>query len=130
MFQIQKAQANNVFLTLTEKTTLDPVTYLFEFTNDLSKDPVYCIASDVSTEKQRYNKFVITETASPNALLGEVELELTRFYKYKVFEQAGGSINLDPTGLDVVEVGKMYVPGENVNTAYDDQTKTNYVYNG
>lgn len=101
MKQIVKGQINKVVVTLYEKTTLSPVYYLFEFIPKGTKVPTYCIASEDSTQLQRYNRFLITETDAPNPLNGEVSLPPGEAY-YNVYQQSS-STNLDPAGLTIVE---------------------------
>lgn len=129
MILIQKGSSNNVVVTLTEKTTILNPTYLFEFKNDQSKASQYFISADISTQKERYNEFVVTEKASPNNLLGEVSLEITGDYTYAIREQAS-STNLDPElSGDIVEVGKVRVIGTaETYYKYDGQSQTNAVY--
>jgi hypothetical protein len=131
MIVIQKGQANNVVLTLKEKSTLLAPYYLFEFKNDQENESIYFLAEDVSDQIERYNKFSITETDTPDYSAGEVDLELTGFWSYIIREQAS-STNLDPdlSGV-IVEVGKVKVLGTSIEpTRYDSMEKTNKVYNG
>ena len=123
--------ANTVIVTATEKATLDDPVWLFQFKNQTTGDSVYCIATDVSDYDYRYNKFVITETSSPNNLNGEVDLVEAGLYDYFVYEQES-TTNLDPDlATSLCEQGFMRVA---VTTApyanYDDQDKTYTVYNG
>ena len=49
-------QNNNIPLTLQEKTTLDPVVYLFELQNDTTKIKYHFICQDVSPISTRERK--------------------------------------------------------------------------
>lgn len=102
-FVVNKATSQYLYPTLDENTTIDPPYYLWEIINNQTLVKVYCKATELSTELQRYNKFEITETISPVALNGEVELSLGD-HTYKIYEDAS-STNLDPTGLTLVETG-------------------------
>lgn len=102
-FIINKGQSNNICPTLVEKTTLSPVFYLLEVTSETTGQSVYCIPTETSTELQRYNEFIITETANPVPLNGEISLNEGR-YMYKFYEQSS-STNLNPSGLTEVENG-------------------------
>ena len=96
---------SNIALTLTEKVTLSPVYFLFEFKNDTSNTKYYVISADTSTETERYNLFSITEGVD-DQVNGSVILGDSGFYTYTVYEQSSSS-NLDPSGLSIVETGKM-----------------------
>jgi hypothetical protein len=110
VIKLTKGQTNsNIALTLTEKVTLSPVYFLFEFKNDTSNTKYYVISADTSTETERYNLFSITEGVD-DQLNGSVILGDSGFYTYTVYEQSSSS-NLDPSGLDIVENGKMKLLG-------------------
>ncbi len=128
MIRIQKATSNEVFLTLTELSTLDSPVYLFLFINDQTGDEYTFIANDVSVYEDRYNKFVIVETDNPNNLDGEVYLPLAGFYSYQVFEQVS-TTNLIPPNSEPVEKGKVIVVGAAETTYIHDNTSDNIVYN-
>lgn len=104
MLILQKNTANTVVVTVTEASTIDNAKYLFEFLNVTSNTKTYCIPTNISTQKQRYDKFIITEKTNPNNLNGEIRLEHEGDYYYKIYEQSS-STNLDPTGLTMVEQG-------------------------
>lgn len=105
MIQIKKGIINSVTVTLSEKTTLTSIYYLFEFTPKGNNIPVYCVVgSDKNTNTlnpKRYNEFDITETSSPDPLNSEIELPVGESV-YKVYEQSN-NVNLNPTGLNCVE---------------------------
>jgi hypothetical protein len=129
MIQINKGQSNTVALTLTEKVSLDNPFFLFEFKNDQTKESTFFIAADISTEKSRYNKFIITEKSNPDNLNGEVSLS-TGFHKYIIREQDNNT-NIDPDQSgEIVEIGKVKVIGTPTTNAAYDAPETNIVYNG
>ena len=124
MIQIIKASVNQVAVTLTELSTLVNPYYLFEFQNDQDNTFQYFIGTDLSLFPERFNLFNIEEKLLPNPLLGEVELELTGFYSYKIFEQLS-STNLNPAlcdNLTPLELGKVLVIGT-------DEIKYTHDYN-
>lgn len=90
MVYLTKGQTTDVIFTLTEKQTLASPNYLFHFSNRTSHDVIAFVvlnASDISTHKERYNKFSINAaTAFNNALAGE--------WIYTIYEQAS-STNTD-----------------------------------
>lgn len=112
MIWIVQGESNIVAITLTEKCTLESPFFLFRFVNDESNIEYTFIAEDTSDFPERYNKFTIVETASPDTLDGEVHLPNAGFHHYYIYEQASDS-NLDYTlATSLVEVGKMKVPGD------------------
>ena len=136
MIHITKNTANTVTLTLTEKTTVSPVSYVIEFKNDETNVKSYVLlGSNLSTQTQRYDKFTITETTTPNDL--DAEIELTRGdYEYQVYETdadvsawaAASDVTSDGT---VIEIGKARCHDtEATNTTYTGATSTNVVYEG
>ena len=131
MFIINKNTANNS-LTFTgyEKGVLVNPYYLFEFTKDDTSTSFYVIGTDISTYQERFNECLITETTTPNTLIGEIEL-VTGMYKYSIYEQAS-STNLNPTGLTEVETGYLRVRDLSIvnNIEYTGSTLTDTVYNG
>lgn len=125
MIKLTKATTNsNIALTLTEKVTLSPVYFLFEFINDMTLTKYYVISSDTSTETERYNLFSITEGVD-DQVNGSVALGDEGFYTYNVYEQSSSS-NLDPSGLTIVETGKMKLFGDN-QTFTKNSITTSYV---
>lgn len=123
MIKITKGQANEVFLTVTEKTTLSaPVRYLFEFISDENKTYTYCIAS--ATTNTRGDLFTITEKTSPVVTNAEINLE-DGSYTYRVYQQTS-TTNLDPnltTPADFspfVEQGFCEVKGTATTFSYYD----------
>jgi hypothetical protein len=125
MIQINKDSSNDVVVTVSDSITLVNSIYLFEFKNDQDNSLHYFIAGDNSLYPERYNLFVVTETSSsPDPLIGEVSLNLTGFYSYRIFEQLS-TTNLDPTLCDnttPLEVGKVLVLGVG-------ETEYEYTYN-
>lgn len=112
-------------MTVTELTTISNPEYLFEFINensDFNTDTQYCILADTSTEIERFNEFTITDGS-------DVDFPNNGFYTYNVYEQASGSGNLDPTGLTVVEHGRVHVyVNATADNEYTDDTQTTKVY--
>ena len=104
MLKFNKASANTVVVTLKEKTTLSPVYYLWEFKSKQSNAKRYCIATDISQYKDRYNEFIITETTNPTPTNGQISLGEGGEWDYTVYEQSSNS-NLNPAGLTIVETG-------------------------
>lgn len=130
MILINENTSNTVILTLSEKTTLLNVNYLFEVYNDMTNIYKYFIAQDISTNKLRYNEFIITETVTEFPLLGQINLIAEGFYKYNVYEQASAS-NLNPLlALNLIDKGKLkFVKATTSNVVYTGN-QINYVEYG
>lgn len=122
MIRIEKDGTTTFVVTLTELTTISNPEYLFEFVSDQLDKYFYCILTDESSATDRYNKFTIIDGT-------DVSFTHDGDYTYNVYEQANGSGNLDPSGLNRVEHGraKVYI----VDSAEDEYSAsiTNTVYN-
>ena len=130
MLLVNKNSNNTLILTLTEKATLTSPYYLFDFKSDITGNSVRFISSDLSTEQQRYNQFLITETSGTNILTsGTITLTPTGTWTYKVYEQSSSS-NLNPIlATTLLEIGIVKVVGTTVtNTPYSGQDNTIKVY--
>ena len=130
MILINENTSNTVILTLSEKTTLLNVNYLFEVYNDMTNIYKYFIAQDISTNKGRYNEFNIIENIIEFPLVGQINLITEGFYKYNVYEQASAS-NLNPLlALNLIDKGKLkFVKASTTNVVYTGN-QINYVEYG
>lgn len=120
---------NSVAPTLAEKTTISNPVYLFEFINSQSQEKFYCIAADISIYPDRYNKFLIKVKTSPNALLGEIDLQTADEYSYTVYAQHS-TTNIDPLqAIEIVETGMMiYDKTMTARSEYTSAQTTRKVY--
>jgi hypothetical protein len=129
MILINKNANNTIDLTLAEKSTLALPYYLFVLKNDISKQYVRFIAINSSVYRQRYDRFLITETSGTNIYTsGVITLNPTGYWHYKIYEQSSLS-NLDEnlsTGL--VEEGKALVVGTTTTHAAHSTTRTYKAY--
>lgn len=116
MILINKNSSNNCILTLSERTTLTNVKYLFEFTNDSTKEVKTFISADISLNKLRYNEFVIIENATENLLNGTVSLTVGD-WKYNIYEQTSSTNLIVANSGALVENGKVEVKGTVTNLA-------------
>ena len=112
---------SDTLVTLTESTTLTSPYYLFVFTN-VSTKVQYKInvnsTSDNSDYPDRINVFSFnTITLFASAQAGQ--------FSYEVYEQAS-STNLDSSGLNLVECGKMLLQPENSLIKQGYAPTTNY----
>lgn len=111
MIYLEKGQVNSFVLTLTEVTTIPNPYYLFEFEDEFNttSNPIYWEGTDTSSWTSRYNLFTIDEPTDIDFVKGQ--------YRYKVYQSA--SPTLDPTGLTMIEEGRLVVAGQTINSIYD-----------
>jgi hypothetical protein len=128
MITINKNNSNTVILTLQEKCLLANPYFLFQFKNVQTNTSQYFLPADISTQKERYNEFIIVETATPTT--AQISLTIGD-YEYTIYEQVGNS-NTNPTGLNVVEVGyaTCFDLTKITFKEYQGGAITNKVYNG
>jgi len=125
MLVINKNSNNTLILTLTEKVTIASPTFLFKLTNDLTRESVLFLSANLSSYKDRYDKFLITETSGTiNASSGVINLNPTGYWKYQIFEQASTSNLLESATGSLVENGKIKVIGTDTTfTVYNPTTR-------
>ena len=129
MLVINKNSNNTLILTLTEKVTIASPTFLFKLTNDLTRESVLFLSANLSSYKDRYDKFLITETSGTiNASSGVINLNPTGYWKYQIFEQASTSNLLESATGSMVENGKIKVIG--TDTTYTVYNPTSRKYKG
>ena len=126
MIRLVKGQANDIVVTLTEKGSASH--YLFEFFSSATHVYHYCVDQDSSSHPERYNKFSITETISPTATNGEVELDEGE-YRYVVYANSSSS-NIDPSGLVELEYGMCTVTAPSSAIPSYDIIETTAAYEG
>lgn len=127
---INKNSNNYLIFTLSEKVTLTNPYYLFSFKHQVEMNPINFIAFDSSLYKERYNKFLITETTGTTTLTsGIVSLSETGFYEYAIYEQVSSSnLDLNETG-NLLEIGMVKVNSDRpVYKEYDNEPKTIKTY--
>lgn len=124
MILLTKGATVNVFVTLSEKVSLDDPYFLFVFENKATQEKVKFVGTDISSYQDRYNKFsVVVNTHFEDHPEG--------LYNYKIYEQSSSS-NTDETGLNLVERGimKLSSASELEVTEYEGEAETIKVYNG
>jgi hypothetical protein len=111
MIYLEKGQVNSFVLTLTEVTTIPNPYYLFEFEDEFNttSSPIYWEGTDTSSWTSRYNLFTIDEPTDIDFVKGQ--------YRYKVYQSS--TPTLDPTGLTMIEEGRLVVAGVVINSIYD-----------
>jgi hypothetical protein len=110
MLQINKAESKNWYLTLTEKTTISNPYYLFSLKHRLTAVEYNFLLTDISSYKERYNEFEITEGATVTLDAGE--------YLYRIYAQSS-SVNTNPElAAELVEEGLVKVDFDVTRTQY------------
>jgi len=100
MLQITKGESKNWYLTLTEKVTIANPKFLFSITHRQTEKQYNFLLTDISSFKERYNKFLIDEPIY-NFFEGE--------YNYIVYAQTSIN-NLNPSlANEQVEQGLLKV---------------------
>jgi hypothetical protein len=101
MLLITKGQTKNWILTLTEKVTIANPKFLFSFKNRVTEFETNVLLTDISSFKDRYNKFAVTEGSTFTLDCGE--------YNYFVYAQTS-SVNTNPLlANELVEEGLLKV---------------------
>lgn len=133
MILINKNTSEFKYFTLTEKSTLAVPYYLFKFESIDTGESTIFSATDVSSNMDRYNKFLFVETGStPNYTAATISLNPGE-YHYTAYEMTGRT-NLDISGTTgIVETGQAFVSGATSTsytfTASDDDTTDVYFNN-
>lgn len=123
MIYVEKNEANNIPLTLSEKSRLAAPIFLFEFILEYErkeeKTPIYFTAPDVSAYPLRVNVFQLTEgeNGSETEANGFDELpeegahlKLKRGqYIYNVYESEAVTLDKAETTGRIIETGRMVV---------------------
>jgi hypothetical protein len=135
MIYITKGQANTCVFTFNEKATTTTYDVLFKFTNEITGESKLFTGFDLSTNRTRYNEFVITESTTENVYNSTIELSPTGYWTYIAYQMADTSPTslLPSNAVGTLEIGKVYVydSTENVNYTFtDDEDKNNKVFEG
>lgn len=111
MLVISLGESKNWYVTLTEKVTIANPKFLFAFTHRVTNELTTVILTDISTQKERYNKFAVIEGSTFNLDAGEFE--------YVIYAQTS-STNLAPALADEeVESGVLKVEFDVTRTSYE-----------
>jgi hypothetical protein len=123
MIVITKGEYKNIYFTGSESALLSNPYFLFIFTNRVTQEVVKFVVTNTSTTL-RYDVF----TLDVDSIFLNSE---TGMWTYEIYEQSS-STNTDPTGLNQVEDGYMYLNSAIVfePTTYNEQSNTFITYNG
>ena len=111
MLVISLGESKNWYVTLTEKVTIANPYFLFAFTHRLSNQLTTVILTDISTQKERYNKFAVVEGATFNLDAGEFE--------YVIYAQTSSTNLLPELADEEVESGVLKVEFDVTRTSYE-----------
>ena len=121
MFDITRSASGYIYVSTKGLETLTNPSYLITFVCVSTKDTRYCWVSDSSSYPDRYQRFLIKETASPVSGTYEVLLDTTGTWDYYIYEYTGSAPS-DETGLNQVKEGQCEV----LHTASTLQTYGSY----
>jgi hypothetical protein len=110
MLQINKAESKNWYLTLTEKTTISNPYYLFSLKHRLTAVEYNFLLTDISSYKERYNEFAITEGATVTLDAGE--------YLYRIYAQTSSNNTNPELANELVEEGIVKVDFDVTRSEY------------
>jgi hypothetical protein len=110
MLQINKAESKNWYLTLTEKTTISNPYYLFSLKHRLTAVEYNFLLTDISSYKERYNEFAITEGATVTLDAGE--------YLYRIYAQTSSNNTNPELANELVEEGLVKVDFDVTRSEY------------
>lgn len=114
--------SNTVIATLAEKTTILDVRYLFCTKGKDENTYKYCLVTDTSDNKSRYNEFTITLTSTPVPANGEINLTESDYdyFFYELTQSQAASINFNNVDLSLyglVETMRLQVVDNTNNTS-------------
>jgi len=123
MIVLTKGETKNIYFTGSESALLTNPYFLFIFTNRITQEVVKFVATNTSTTL-RFDTFSLN--VDSKFLNSE-----TGMWTYQIYEQTSPT-NTDPTGLNQVEDGYMYLNSAIVfePTTYNEQSNTFITYNG
>ena len=118
MMLIYRATTNSVSATCKEKSILTAPKYVIKFISDTKKsgDSRYCLVTDTSSFPERYQTFSVIETTTPTQVSNQVKLDISRSWKYTIYEITSAYAatltnwtQFSETGLTTVEIGRLRV---------------------
>lgn len=125
MINIIKNTINNIFVTVTEKTTVSPANYLMSlYSNDNHSTKVIRFSGDSSTNPVRWNQFIIEEVPLASENLEEAKVNLIQggTYDYVIYETTG-TTGTSIVNLTSVESGLLRVSGATSSTIYNNSNQ-------
>ena len=126
MIYIEKNSLNQICLTLNESNNDNSNYYIFEFISQYSTlpeiaDGIYFYSPDISTYKDRYNLFILTDNDTTGSTTGGINIPLnlkSGQYLYNIY--TSDTITLNPILFNnLIETGRMIVSG--IDTQIDSR---------
>jgi hypothetical protein len=93
MLNINQSSINQVYLELTNVSTINPVYYIFQFINNSTNDEKIFYKADSSTTPANYNLFLIEETSTEDLTDGKLKLNAGQWL-YKIYQSGTSSLSL------------------------------------
>jgi hypothetical protein len=123
MIVLTKGETKNIYFTGSESALLINPYFLFVFTNRITQEVVKFVVTNTSTTL-RFDTFSLNVDSKFSS-------SETGMWTYQIYEQAS-STNTNPTGLNQVEDGYMYLNSAITfePTTYNEQSNTFITYNG
>lgn len=119
MIIINKGEINNLVFTLDEKRTIATSSYFLElYSNGDKTNTIVTLATDLSAEPIRYNKYAVDENTY-NLVPGQ--------YDYYVWETISATISTD-YAIGIVESGKCSVRGTQSTPSIFVNTDQEYTF--
>jgi hypothetical protein len=111
MLVISLGESKNWYVTLTEKVTIANPYFLFAFTHRVTNQVTTVLLTDISTQKERYNKFAVIEGTTFNLDAGEFE--------YVIYAQTSSTNLIPASANEEVESGVLKVEFDVTRTSYE-----------
>jgi hypothetical protein len=111
MLVISLGESKNWYVTLTEKVTIANPYFLFAFTHRVTNELTTVILTDISTQKERYNKFAVIEGTTFDLDAGEFE--------YVIYAQTSSTNLIPASANEEVESGVLKVEFDVTRTSYE-----------
>jgi len=118
MILINKNSSNTIITTLSEKSLLTGITYnLFVFVDEATGKEKIFTQTDTSPYPNRYNQFLITESATTeNLLSGVIHMTgNTSQHTYTIYESAipfsSNTLSITATTGTILEIGRCQIRG-------------------
>lgn len=128
---ITRGQNTTLVFTLTERVTLTSPYFLVRMVSRTGRNEKrFILPSNLSSYKDRYDKFTITETSGTEVLTsGTVTLTPTGEWDYEIYQQASSTNTTVASAGTLLETGMVRVIGtDRAYTTYDSQNKNYTTY--
>ena len=126
MIQITRGQANTIYVTATELSSLTSPYFMIRFIKDSTLLDTSVVVTNTSSYTRRYDSFVVTESDTESRLTGTLKLNAGDWH-YKIYEQSTASLTVGPND-NLLEDGVCKVTDTALgNTYVEHSQQTLYV---